>query len=58
MKKRNLFKTLKNIARQIKKTFIWLLEDLVKFKLSLIKVDIMLLYHLIKIDIKKYRENL
>lgn len=58
MKKRNLFKTLKNIVRQIKKTFIWLLEDLVKFKLSLIKVDIMLLYHLIKIDIKKYRENL
>ena len=58
MKKRNLFKTLKNIVRQIKKTFMWLLEDLVKFKLSLIKVDIMLLYHLIKIDIKKYRENL
>jgi len=57
LKKRNFAKTLKNIIRQIKKSFFWILEDLFKFRISLLKVNIMILYHLIKIDIKKFKER-
>ena len=56
-KKRNFVKTLKNIIRQIKKTFFWILEDLIKLRFSLLSVDIMILYYLIKIDLKKFQEN-
>mgnify|MGYP001171924223 FL=1 len=57
LKKRNFFKTLKNIIRQIKKTFFWILEDLIKLRLPLLRVDFMILYYLIKIDLKKFQEN-
>ena len=57
LKKRNFFKTLKNIIRQIKKTFFWILEDLIKLRFSLLRVDFMILYYLIKIDLKKFQEN-
>ncbi len=57
LKKRNLFKTLKNIIRQIKKTFFWILEDLIKLRFSLLSVNFMILYYLIKIDLKKFQEN-
>ncbi len=57
LKKRNLLKTLKNIIRQIKKTFFWILEDLIKLRFSLLRVDFMILYYLIRIDLKKFQEN-
>ena len=57
LKKRNFFKTLKNIIRQIKKTFFWILEDLINLRFSLLRVDFMILYYLVKIDLKKFQEN-
>ena len=57
LKKRNSFKTLKNIIRQIKKTFFWILEDLINLRFSLLRVDFMILYYLVKIDLKKFQEN-
>ena len=45
LKKRNFFKTLKNIIRQMKKTFFWILEDLSKLRFSLLRVDFMILYY-------------
>ena len=57
LKKRNLLKTIKNIFRQIKKTFIWLVEDMFKFRFSLIIVDILILKYLIQIDIEQLKKN-
>ena len=57
LKRRNLFKTIKNIIRQIKKTFFWTLEDLIKLRFSLIFVNLAMMIHLIALDIKHYKTN-
>ena len=57
LKKRNLFKTIKNIFRQIKKTFFWVIEDILKFRFSLVIVDILILKYLIQIDIEQLKKN-
>tara|TARA_Y100001970_G_scaffold256226_1_gene333744 strand:+ start:12710 stop:13567 length:858 start_codon:yes stop_codon:yes gene_type:complete len=57
LKNRNFFKTFKNIIRQIKKVFLWTIEDLTKLRLQLILVNFALMIHLIKLDIKHYSKN-
>ena len=57
LKKRNLFKTCKNILRQIKKTFIWSFMDILKFKFKLILVNFVLLYYFTILDFKFYFKN-
>ena len=54
LKKRNLTKTLKNIMRSIKKTLFWNTSDIFNLRFSLLKVNIILMYYLIKIDIQRY----
>ncbi len=57
LKKRNLFKTFKNIIRQIKKTFIWSYMDIIEFRFKLILVNFLLLYYFIILDFKFYFKN-
>ena len=57
LKKRNFVKTIKNILRQMKKTTFWIIEDLIKFRFSLLKVNLLVLLYLIKIDIEHYKKN-
>ena len=57
LKKRNLVKTLKNILRSFKKSFFWFISDVLNLRLSLLKVDLMLLFYLTKIDIQKFRKR-
>ncbi len=57
LKKRNLFKTFKNIIRQIKKTFIWSFSDILKLKFKLLLVNFVLLYYFIILDVKFYIKN-
>lgn len=57
LKKRNLFKTIKNMIRQIKKTIKWTFEDLLKSRFSLIKVNFMILYYFCKIDLHFLKKN-
>ena len=52
LKKRGFFKTLKNLIRQFKRTLKWSFNDLYKFNFKLIKVNFLLLYYFIIIDIK------
>lgn len=52
LKKRGFFKTFKNLIRQMKKTLKWTFCDLYKFNFQLIKVNFLLLYYFIIIDIK------
>tara|TARA_Y100000590_G_scaffold469318_1_gene656143 strand:- start:2463 stop:3323 length:861 start_codon:yes stop_codon:yes gene_type:complete len=52
LKKRGFFKTFKNLIRQMKKTLKWTFYDLCKFNFKLIKVNFLLLYYFIIIDIK------
>ena len=47
LKKRNFFKTLKNLIRQTKKTLIWTSIDLFKFNFKLILVNFVILYYFI-----------
>lgn len=56
MKKRNFFKTIKNIFRQIKKTVKWSIEDFFKFRFGLIKVNFIILYYFCKIDISVFKK--
>jgi len=57
LKKKNLFKTIKNIFRHLKKTILWLYSDIIHLRFSLLIVDLFLLYHLIMIDIQKYKNK-
>lgn len=57
LKKRNLIKTLKNIIRSTKKTFFWIFLDVINFRFSLLKVNIILLFYLILIDFRNYKIN-
>lgn len=56
LKKRNLYKTFKNIFRQFKKTLKWSIEDLVKFRFKLIKVNFLIFYNFAIIDYKFYKK--
>ena len=57
MKKRNFFKTVKNILRQFKKTIKWILLDIFKLNFKLIFVNLVILVHFIILDFKFYKIN-
>lgn len=57
LKKRNFFKTLKNILRQIKKTFRWSLEDILNLDFKLLTVNFKILYYFSIEDFKFYKKN-
>ena len=57
LKKRNLFKTLKNIIRQIKKVLFWTAEDIFRLRFSLIFVNLVMLIYLVRSDIKNYKSD-
>ena len=57
LKKRNFIKTLKNILRQVKRTFKWSILDIVSLKFKLVLVNFILLYHFIILDLKFYSKN-
>ena len=52
LKKRNFFKTLKNLVRQLKITIKWSLQDIFKFRIKLLKVNLIVFFHFCKIDLK------
>jgi len=56
LKKRNLYKTFKNIFRQFKKSLKWTIEDLIKFRFKLIKVNFLIFYNFAIIDYKFYKK--
>ena len=57
LKKRNFFKTIKNIIRQIKKTLKWTIEDIIKLNFKLVIVNFIILFYFINIDFKFYLQN-
>ena len=57
LKKRNLYKTFKNIFRQFKKTLIWSTEDLIKLRFKLIKVNFLIFYNFAIIDYQFFKKN-
>ena len=57
LKKRNFFKTLKNIFRQLKKTFKWSCYDISQLKFKLVKVNFIIFYYFAIIDFKFYLKN-
>jgi len=56
-KRRNLFKTFKNLIRQLKKTFKWTLEDIFNFNFKLIPINFLVFYYYMIIDFKFYLKN-
>ena len=56
LKKRNLYKTFKNIFRQFKKSLKWTIEDLIKFRFKLIKVNFLIFYNFEIIDYQFYKK--
>ena len=56
LKKRNLYKTFKNIFRQFKKTLKWSIEDLIKFRFKLIKVNFLIFYNFAIIDYQFFKK--
>ena len=57
LKKRNLFKTLKNIFRQLKRTIKWSIEDLFKLDFSLLILNFKIFFYFSIIDYNFYKEN-
>ena len=57
MKKRNLFKTIKNILRQFKKTLKWILLDIFKVNFKLILVDMKIFFYFTVLELKFYKKN-
>ena len=57
LKKRNLYKTFKNIFRQFKKTLKWSIEDLIKFRFKFIKVNFLIFYNFAIIDYQFFKKN-
>ena len=57
LKKRNFFKTLKNIFRQLKKTLKWSCYDISQLRFKLVKVNIIVFYYFAIIDFKFYLKN-
>ena len=57
LKKRNLFKTLKNIFRQLKRTIKWSIEDFFKLDFSLLILNFKIFFYFSIIDYNFYKEN-
>lgn len=57
LKKRNLFKTLKNIFRQLKRTIKWSIEDLFKLDFSLLILNFKIFFYFSIIDYNFYKKN-
>ena len=57
LKKRNFIKTIKNIMRQLKRIIKWSITDILNFNLKLLKVNFIVLYYFIIIDLKFYMKN-
>ena len=57
LKKRNLYKTFKNIFRQFKKTLKWSIEDLIKLRFKLIKVNFLIFYNFAIIDYQCFKNK-
>lgn len=57
LKKRSLFKTMKNILRQVKKTLKWSILDIINFNFKLIFVNFKILYQFSIIDFKYYKKT-
>ena len=57
LKKRNFFKTIKNLIRQLKRTLKWTLEDIFKFNFRLIPINFIIFYYFVIIDLKFYIKN-
>ena len=57
LKKRNLYKTFKNIFRQFKKTLKWSIEDLIKLRFKLIKVNFLIFYNFAIIDYQFFKNR-
>jgi len=57
LKKRNFFKTLKNIFRQLKKTLKWSFHDITQLRYKLIKTNFIIFYYFAIIDFKFYLKN-
>ena len=57
LKKRNLFKTLKNIFRQLKRTIKWSIEDLFKLDFNLLILNFKIFFYFSIIDYNFYKEN-
>ena len=57
LKKRNFFKTLKNIFRQLKRTIKWSIEDLFKLDFSLLILNFKIFFYFSVIDYNFYKEN-
>ena len=57
LKKRNLYKTFKNIFRQFKKTLKWSIEDLIQLRFKLIKVNFLIFYNFAIIDYQFFKKN-
>ena len=57
MKKKNFFKTIKNILRQFKKTFKWTLLDIFKVNFKLIPVNIIIFFYFTILELKFYKKN-
>ena len=57
LKKRNLYKTFKNIFRQFKKTLKWSIEDLIKLRFKLIKVNFLIFYNFAIIDYQFFKNK-
>ncbi len=57
LKKRNLFKTIKNIFRQFKRILKWSLSDILQKRIKLIKVNFLLFYYFSILDYKFYVKN-
>ena len=57
MKKRNFFKTIKNILRQLKKTIKWILSDIFRLNFKLIPVNIIIFFYFLILDFEFYKIN-
>ena len=57
-KKRNLYKTIKNIFRQFKKTIKWSLQDIFNSRTRLLKVNFGVLYFFSKLDYKHMKKKI
>tara|TARA_A100001015_G_scaffold7242_1_gene8967 strand:+ start:1545 stop:2408 length:864 start_codon:yes stop_codon:yes gene_type:complete len=57
LKKRNFFKTIKNIIRQFKRLIKWSVSDILNNRYRLLKVNFIIFYYFAIIDFKFYLKN-
>ena len=56
-KERNFIKTIKHLIRQFKRTIIWSLKDIFKFRFKILYVNFVIFYYFCKIDFKYMKKN-